>query len=416
MRDKELYTQILGIRSPWQVADVELSVEAGEVKVYVEQESGAEQCCPKCGKARPGYDRRRRQWRHLDTCQFKTLLVADVPRVECPEHGVITVDVPWSEPGSGFTALFEALVIDWLREASVAAVSRRLGLSWNAIDGIMQRAVRRGLARRAELQVTRIGVDETSFRKRHDYVTVVSSEGGEKVLYVADDRGQDSLAGFYAELTEAQKAAIESVSMDMWPAYIRATLDAIPDAREKIAFDKFHVAKYLGDAVDKVRRTEHRALLAEGRDDLTRTKHRWLMNPRNMSPGLWRDFKSLRDSALKTARAWAIKELGMRLWHYTSRTWATKAWQRWLNWARRCRLEPVKKVARTIRDHLWGIINAVVLKANNGGAESINSRIKMIKVRSRGFRNKERFRNAIYFHLGGLDLYPAGIKQQGLPT
>jgi len=416
MRDKELYTQILGIRSPWQVADVELSVEAGEVKVYVEQEPGAEQCCPKCGKVRPGYDSRRRQWRHLDTCQFKTLLVADVPRVECPEHGVITVDVPWSEPGSGFTALFEALVIDWLREASVAAVSRRMGLSWNAIDGIMQRAVRRGLARRAELQVTRIGVDETSFRKRHDYVTVVSNEGGEKVLYVADDRGQDSLAGFYAELTEAQKAAIESISMDMWPAYIRATLDAIPDAREKIAFDKFHVAKYLGDAVDKVRRTEHRALLAEGRDDLTRTKHRWLMNPRNMSPGLWRDFKSLRDSALKTARAWAIKELGMRLWHYTSRTWATKAWQHWLSWAARSRLEPVKKVARTIRDHLWGIINAVVLKANNGGAESINSRIKMIKVRSRGFRNKERFRNAIYFHLGGLDLYPAGIKQQALPT
>lgn len=416
MRDKELYTQILGIRSPWQVADVELSVEAGEVKVYVEQEPGAAQCCPKCGKVRPGYDRRRRQWRHLDTCQFKTLLVADVPRVECPEHGVITVDVPWSEPGSGFTALFEALVIDWLREASVAAVSRRMGLSWNAIDGIMQRAVRRGLARRAELQVTRIGVDETSFRKRHDYVTVVSNEGGEKVLYVADDRGQDSLAGFYEGLTETQRAAIESISMDMWPAYIRATLDAIPDAREKIAFDKFHVAKYLGDAVDKVRRTEHRALLAEGRDDLTRTKHRWLMNPRNMSPGLWRDFKSLRDSALKTARAWAIKELGMRLWHYTSRTWATKAWQHWLSWATRSRLEPVKKVARTIRDHLWGIINAVVLKANNGGAESINSRIKMIKVRSRGFRNKERFRNAIYFHLGGLDLYPAGVKQQGLPT
>ncbi len=416
MRDKELYTQILGIRSPWQVADVELSVEAGEVKVYVEQGPGAEQCCPKCGKVRPGYDRRRRQWRHLDTCQFKTLLVADVPRVECPEHGVITVDVPWSEPGSGFTALFEALVIDWLREASVAAISRRLGLSWNAIDGIMQRAVRRGLARRSELKVTHIGVDETSFRKRHDYVTVVSDEGGEKVLYVADDRGQDSLGGFYEGLTEAQRAAIESISMDMWPAYIRATLDAIPDAREKIAFDKFHVAKYLGDAVDKVRRTEHRALLAEGRDDLTRTKHRWLMNPRNMSPGQWRDFKSLRDSALKTARAWAIKELGMRLWHYTSRTWATKAWQRWLSWATRSRLEPVKKVARTIRDHLWGIINAVVLKANNGGAESINSRIKMIKVRSRGFRNKERFRNAIYFHLGGLDLYPAGVKQQALPT
>lgn len=149
MRDKELYTQILGIRSPWQVADVELSVGAGEVKAYVEQEPGAEQCCPKCEKVRPGYDSRRRQWRHLDTCQFKTLLVAGVPRVVCPEHSVITVDVPWSETGSGYTALFEALVIDWLREASVAAVSRRMGLSWNAIDGIMQRG-RYDVALRAE--------------------------------------------------------------------------------------------------------------------------------------------------------------------------------------------------------------------------------------------------------------------------
>ena len=106
-----------------------------------------------------------------------------------------------------------------------------------------------------------------------------------------------------------------------------------------------------------------------------------------------------------------VKEFAMTLWNYTSRTWAEKGWKRWLSWAIRSRLEPVKKVARTIREHLWGILNAVVLKADNGGAESLNSRIKMIKVRSRGFRNKERFRNAIYFHLGGLNLYPTGIKQ-----
>jgi transposase len=133
------------------------------------------------------------------------------------------------------------------------------------------------------------------------------------------------------------------------------------------------------------------------------------MNPGNMSLGQWRDFKALRESTLKTARAWAIKEFAMSIWHYTSRTWAIKAWKRWLSWAVRCRLDPMKKVSRTIKAHLWGIINAVVLKVDNGGAESINSRIKMIKVRSRGFRSKSRFRNAIYFHLGGLDLYPDEI-------
>ena len=409
MRDKDLYAQILGIKSPWQVADVELSVSKGEVTVQVEQEAGAKSCCPSCGKESPGYDSRRRRWRHLDTCQYKTILVADVPRVKCEEHGVVTVSVPWAEPGSGFTAMFEALVIDWLKEASTSAVSRLMGLSWNAIDGIMQRAVARGLSRREAVFPTQIGVDETAFRKRHDYVTIVSDQQEGNVLHVGSDRRKETLKAWYESLTEAQRDAIESVSMDMWPAYINATLESLPEAAEKIAFDKFHVAKYLGEAVDKVRRQEHKALMAEGYEDLKGSKHDWLYNPENMTRKQKIRFKSLRDSTLKTARAWAIKELAMSLWHYVSKTWARKGWEQWLSWAVRSRLEPIKDVARTIKEHLWGILNAVVLKVSNGPAEGLNSRIKMIKVRSRGFRNKERFANAIYFHLGGLDLYPVGV-------
>ena len=409
MRDKDLYAQILGIKSPWQVADVELSVSKGEVTVQVEQEAGAKSCCPSCGKESPGYDSRRRRWRHLDTCQYKTILVADVPRVKCEEHGVVTVSVPWAEPGSGFTAMFEALVIDWLKEASTSAVSRLMGLSWNAIDGIMQRAVARGLSRREAVFPTQIGVDETAFRKRHDYVTIVSDQEEGSVLHVGSDRRKETLKAWYESLTEEQREAIESVCMDMWPAFINATLESLPEAQEKIAFDKFHVAKYLGEAVDKVRRQEHKALMAEGYEDLKGSKHDWLYNPENMTRKQKIRFKSLRDSTLKTARAWAIKELAMSLWHYVSKTWARKGWEQWLSWAVRSRLEPIKDVARTIKEHLWGILNAVVLKVSNGPAEGLNSRIKMIKVRSRGFRNKERFANAIYFHLGGLDLYPVGV-------
>ena len=409
MRDKDLYAQILGIKSPWQVADVELNVSKGEVTVQVEQEAGAKSCCPSCGKASPGYDSRRRRWRHLDTCQYKTILVADVPRVKCEEHGVVTVSVPWAEPGSGFTAMFEALVIDWLKEASTSAVSRLMGLSWNAIDGIMQRAVARGLSRREAVFPTQIGVDETAFRKRHDYVTIVSDQEEGSVLHVGSDRRKETLKAWYESLTEEQREAIESVCMDMWPAFINATLESLPEAQEKIAFDKFHVAKYLGEAVDKVRRQEHKALMAEGYEDLKGSKHDWLYNPENMTRKQKIRFKSLRDSTLKTARAWAIKELAMSLWHYVSKTWARKGWEHWLSWAVRSRLEPIKDVARTIKEHLWGILNAVVLKVSNGPAEGLNSRIKMIKVRSRGFHNKERFANAIYFHLGGLNLYPEGL-------
>jgi transposase len=409
MRDKDLYAQILGIKSPWQVSSVELALSQGEVTVHVEQEKRAKQCCPTCKAVSPGYDSRKRRWRHLDTCQYKTILVADVPRVMCPEHGVITVSVPWAEPGSGFTAMFEALVIDWLKEASTSAVSRLMGISWNAIDGIMQRAVERGLSRREEHSVTQLGVDETAFKKRHDYVTIVSDQIAGTVLHVGSDRKKATLKAWYESLTEVQREAIESISMDMWPAFINATLESLSGAKEKIAFDKFHVAKYLGEAVDKVRRQEHKALMAAGYEDLKGSKYDWLYNPKNMTYQQKNRFKALRDSTLKTARAWAIKELAMSLWHYASKTWAQKGWKRWLSWAVRCRLDPIKKVAKTIKEHLWGILNAIVLKVSNGPAEGLNSRIKMIKVRSRGFRNKARFANAIYFHLGGLDLYPEGI-------
>ena len=195
-------------------------------------------------------------------------------------------------------------MIGWLKEASVLAVSRQLSLSWNAIDGIMQRAVRRGLERREAIQPERIGVDETSFHKHHDYVTVVSDKEGKTVLHVADGRSHESLSAYYDTLSSEQKASIESISMDRWPAYIGATLASIPGAEQKIAFDKFHVAKYLGDAVDKVRRVEHKALYTQGLEDLKGTRHRWLTNPANMSSKQWRSFKTLRESTLKTARAW----------------------------------------------------------------------------------------------------------------
>jgi transposase len=409
MRDKQLYAQILGIASPWTVTDVELDLPGGEVRVRIEHDRSSALECPVCGAACPGYDCRERRWRHLDTCQYKTILIAQVPRVKCKEHGVVQVRVPWSEPGSRFTAMFEALVIDWLKEASTDAVARLMGLGWKAIDGIMQRAVDWGLERRKIQPPKQLNVDETSFRKRHDYVTIVSDPAEGCVLHVGMGREKKDLQEYYDTLTEEERIALESVAMDMWKGYIGATKKSIPDAELKICFDKFHVAKYLGDAVDKVRREENRRLCAEGDDSLKGTRYRWLVNPENMDREAWRRFKALRESSLKTARAWAIKEMAMSLWNYKTGIWAEKAWKRWLSWALRSRLEPVRKVARMIRTHLYGIINAIVLKVSNGPAESINSRIRTIKTRSRGFRNKERFARSIYFHLGKLDLYPAGI-------
>ena len=188
MRDRELYATILGLAAPWTVARVEVDLEGDAVHVWLEREAGAAVACPECGTAQTIYDHREREWRHLDTCQLATRLHARVPRVDCPTHGVRQIAVPWATPGSPFTALFERLVIDWLREAAISAVARRLGLSWDAAWGIMRRAVTRGLARRGARAVRYVGVDEKSFQRRHDYVTVVSDLEGARVLYVADDR------------------------------------------------------------------------------------------------------------------------------------------------------------------------------------------------------------------------------------
>lgn len=416
MKDTDLYTQILGLQAPWQVTEIELDSPGRAVTVRVSPDVAAHWVCPKCGKPASRYDKRTRQWRHLDTMQYKTLLEAEVPRVQCEEHGVVMVQVPWAEPGSGFTALFEAWVIHWLKQASIKAVAEALDLSWNAVDGIMRRAVKRGLERRQQVAPEQISVDETSFQKRHEYVTVVTDQQTGHVLHVADNRTRESLESFYHQLETTQRATIKAVSMDMWPAYINATRALIPGADKKIAFDKFHVAKYLGDGVDKVRREEHRRLLAMGDDRLKKTKYHWLSNPENMTITQWDGFAALCDSNLKTARAWAMKEMAMTLWGFHTRGWAARAWKRWLSWALRSRLEPMKKVANTIKQHLWGILNAIALGVHNGHAESMNSRIQRIKARACGFRNRDRFRTAIYFHCGGLELMPAGANGLFKPT
>jgi transposase len=410
MRDHELYAAILGVQLPWQVTNVTLDPQAEEVRVVIEAAQGTRFPCPQCKQPCPGYDARRRSFRHLDTCQFKTILEADVPRIQCSEHGVLQIDVPWAEPNSGFTALMEALIIDWLREASILAVSRRMRLSWDQIDGVMQRAVRRGLSRRKLSGIQHVGVDETSFQRRHEYVTIVSDQQGGGVLHVADGRSQEALDGFWKELTPEQLAAIESVAMDMCAAYVRSAREHVPGADEKIAFDRFHVARAINEAVNEVRKREHRELSAEGDTTLARTKYVWLTNPENHSQRQGTIFELLKDVGLKVARAWAIKETARGLWNYATRGWALRAWRKWISWAARCRLEPMARVARMVKGHLWGILNAIVLRVTNAGAESVNAKVQWIKDTACGFRNRERFKNAIYFHCGKLDLYPASLR------
>jgi transposase len=316
------------------------------------------------------------------------------------------VKLPWAEPSGRFTALFEALAIEWLKAASQKAVAGLLKLSWDEIHGIMERAVARGLKRRQVEPVTKLGVDEKAFRRGHHYFTLVNDLERSRVLYVAEDRTQASLDGFWATLTDSQRNGIEAVAMDMWDPYINSVRAHVPDADRKIVFDKFHIAKHLGEAVDRVRRREHKTLRAAGDDRLAGTRYDWLRHPAAMEPRERKEFAELRDSGLKTARAWALKETMMAFFTYVYERPALKHFHWWHNWAVRSRLPPMIDVARTLKRRFDNIVTYLRHRITNAASESLNAKIQWVKYTARGFRNKTNFVHAIYFHCGGLDLAP----------
>ena len=231
-----------------------------------------------------------------------------------------------------------------------------------------------------------------------------------RVLYVAEDRKQESLDGFWGTLTETQRDGIEAVAMDMWDPYVNSARAHVTEADRKIVFDKFHVAQHLGDAVDRVRRKENKTLKAAGDDRLTGTRYDWLRNPAAMEPKDRQEFAELRTSELKTARAWALKETAMALYSYVYERPARKHFRWWHNWAVRSRLQPMIEVARTLKRRFENIITYLRHRITNAASESINAKIQWVKYTARGFRNKQNFIHAIYFHCGSLDLAPESTK------
>lgn len=408
MRDSDFYEQILGLQAPWRVDRVQMNVDDKRVDIHLAHEAGVTWPCPHCKRGLACHDHvAERTWRHLDTCQFQTLLHARLPRVNCPEHGVVQVAASWAEARSRFTLLFERWIIDVIEQCStVSGACALLGIGWDQALGVMKRAVARGRARKAAEPIAHVGVDEKAFRKGHSYMTVVCDLDEGTVEHVAEDRTSESLGGYFESLSDEQREGIEAVAMDMWPAYIKATCEHLPGAEEKIVFDRFHIVKLLNDAVDRVRRREHKALRQEGDDTLTGTKHLWLYGRENVPDRRADQFGRIKDANLKTARARAIKETLRDLWDYRSPIWARKFFTQWFGWARRSQLDPIKKVALTLQRHLDNILTYCTHRITNGVAEGLNSKIMSIKRKARGHRNKENFKTAIYFFCGGLDLYP----------
>lgn len=400
------YRLLLGIGDPWEVEDVKLDLSGKSVEIRLRWASGAKGACPECGGSCSVYDfASERTWRHLDTMQFQTIIRARAPRIECPTHGVKTVVVPWAEPHGRFSRLFERFAIDVLLCARSWTQARELlGLSWDEVQHIVRRAVERGLSRRELDGLRYLGIDEKNFGAGHSYISILTDLENSRVLEVTEDRTQAAADALWDTLGERQRLQVEAVAMDMWEPFLKATTERAPQA--EVVHDKFHIASHLNEAVDNVRRKEHKELLSQGDSTLSGTRQLWLFNPQNFTPEQSASFAALRESGLKVARAWAAKELFSKLWAYRYEGSARKFFKDWFGWVSRSRLKPVIKVARMLKRHLDNILTYLRHPITNAVTEGLNSKIQTIKANARGFRSFENYRMRILFFCGKLDLYP----------
>jgi transposase len=407
--DSELqkhYALLLGVGSPWEVKTVDLNLEGKKVEIELGWQWGAAAKCPECGRECSIHDcAPERTWRHLDTMQFMTLIRARTPRADCPEHGVKTMQVAWAAPQGRFTLLFERFAVEvLLASASVSQACALLGLSWDTAQEIMRRAVQRGLERRQLDRLKYLGMDEKSFRRGQSYVTLLTDLEESRVLDVVEERTAEAASQLWDTLSPEQKQGVEAVAVDMWEPFIQTIQTQVPDA--DIVHDKFHVSKYLGEAVDKVRRQEHKELLAQGDETLKGTRQLWLYNPQNFSPEQAEEFSALKDLHLKVARAWAAKELFSKFWEYQEEGWARRFFKDWFGWVSRSRLKPVVDVAQMLKRHLDNLLTYLKHHITNAVTEGLNSKIQSLKSAARGFRNFRNYRIRILFFCGKLNLYP----------
>lgn len=403
---EHFYAQSLGLEAPWRVAGVVIDGEHKEVRIRVECAAGEAWVDPETRQRAEIKDWQERTWRHLDTCEYQTVITARVPRVVLSSGETLTVRVPWAEPGGRFTKRFESRVIAFLQQCrTVRGAARLARITDDQADGVMRRAVARGMLRRADQPLKYAGLDEKAIAKGHRYVTILNDLEGGRVIDVVPERTQEAAAALLRQLPQGQREKIEAVAMDMWPAYMSAVEDVLPSA--DIVFDRFHVKKHLGEAVDKVRRQEHRELSAAGNLILKGSKYLWLKTHEDMRLKASLELRALLVQDLQTGTAWALKENFDRFWNY--RQWG-RAWRfidHWMETVFATGLKPLEKAAEMIGEHAEGILNFIFHRITNAASEGINSTIQSLKHAARGLPAFKTFRTRILFFLGKLDLTPA---------
>lgn len=399
MDSTTLFTLALGLHDPWKVADVRFEPDQQEIHFDVTCDVKRHDCPVCSAQAQLIHDRVARTWQHLHFFQYKAFVHAALPRVKCSECGKVTqMPTPWARAGSGFTLLMDALVLMLAQKLPVSAIATMFGVSDNRIWRAINTHVEAARSTSSHAEVTALGVDEKHVGRRLGFITLFHDPVARRVIGSAEGRKADTFTTFKADFLAhlGKPEAIKYVSMDMSRAFQSGARKHFPDA--ELCFDAFHVSKLVHEALDSVRRAEAKEddLLKGSRWGLLKTPEDWTRDQQSAMHWLQR-------SGLKTAKAWRMKQRFKEI-HLLCRQGADadSLYRSWISWARRSRLTPFKRLAKTLADRLPGILAAYRLGASNAVAENINSHVQAAIVRGRGFKSMRNLINIIFLNTGKL--------------
>jgi len=403
----DLFKAALGLQDPWTVASMDFDAAGHRLDLHLDFARGSRFACPEGDEeACAVHDTSAKTWRHLDFFQHQAYLHARVPRVSCPAHGVRQVAVPWARPDSGFTLLFEALLMALVTDMPVAAAADLTGEHDTRLWRVLHHYVGLARASRSDAGVRRVGIDETSARRGHDYISLFVDLKRSAVLYATEGRDHSTVERFAQDLSAhgGDPEAITDACCDMSPAYVLGIETSLPAA--EITFDRYHLAQLLSKALDEVRRDE-----APGRSELRRTRYLWLKRPEKLTDRQRADLAWLRvqGRGLRTARAYRWR-LAFDAFFDQPSAVAEEYLDRWYRGAIRSRLAPIKDFAYTVGEHWDGVLRWHTTRISNGVLEGINSLVQAAKRRARGYRTTTNLIAMTYLIAGKLDMASAHTK------
>ncbi len=393
MFTEQFFDLLLEFGADWKVKEVESDFETEEVDIYVEYVGTA-----KIYDYAPS-----RRWRHLDTMQFKTFINASLPRIKDELGEVKTLIPPWAERHERHTKLFESAVISLLQATkNQSQTANLMRCGFDVVNRIMHNATQRGLARRKKKEkiIRALSIDEKSFQSGHHYATILSDPEAGRVLEVVEHRTLEASKDLIDKaLTVEQKAQVRTISMDMWEAFLSLAKEKLPEA--EIVHDKFHLIKYLNEAIDKVRRREVKEEV-----ELKDSRYALLKNEENLTDKQRIKFAAIRAANYEVSRAWEVRENFKEVFKNASLEESESIFWEWSESVKATKIKEVIKVAEMFANHLKGVLNAMTGSLSNAMAERLNGKIQLLKTVARGYRKFDNFRSAILFFYGKLSLFP----------